>query len=444
MATPNSSSGDPDALPCDYCNHHIAVIFCRADSAKLCLFCDHHVHAANALSGKHLRSQICDGCRSAPVSVLCSTDNLVLCRDCDWDAHGVCSVSAAHDRTPIEGFTGCPSPLDLASSWGLDLNHHNHQQPKKPQFNRIHDSDPWANPLPDPNSWMRDLMVPDETDMNHEMINSVRKLNNNNNNDNSGGGCGKQKHVVLKQLTELFNRSLVTSDGSIGGRDGTRQQEEVEVEDEVKPGHQPFTSLLMMQGPLNVDSLKDETLEQNMIWESKPRDHRGTQIWDFNMGRLASPEESDANNEGFMMKTFNEILSEASLLDKTGLGDPYAINYSTSHTDIAALNLTIQNNSNDRKAPSSFGTPNGYGGSNDIQFTEQNVTGVERLAPSLTKADVELLAKNRGDAMLRYKEKKKTRRYDKHIRYESRKARADTRKRVKGRFVKANPEDGGG
>ncbi|KAJ0763465.1 putative transcription factor C2C2-CO-like family [Helianthus annuus] len=35
-------------------------------------------------------------------------------------------------------------------------------------------------------------------------------------------------------------------------------------------------------------------------------------------------------------------------------------------------------------------------------------------------------------------------RYDKHIRYESRKARADTRKRVKGRFVKANNEDGAG
>jgi hypothetical protein len=28
-------------------------------------------------------------------------------------------------------------------------------------------------------------------------------------------------------------------------------------------------------------------------------------------------------------------------------------------------------------------------------------------------------------------------RYDKHIRYESRKLRADTRKRVKGRFVKS-------
>lgn len=37
--------------------------------------------------------------------------------------------------------------------------------------------------------------------------------------------------------------------------------------------------------------------------------------------------------------------------------------------------------------------------------------GGEKLATSLTKADLELLAKNRGDAMLRYKEKKKTRRY---------------------------------
>ncbi|KAI3817414.1 hypothetical protein L1987_11204 [Smallanthus sonchifolius] len=194
----------------------------------------------------------------------------------------------------------------------------------------------------------------------------------------------------------------------------------------------------MMQGPLDVDPLKDQTLEQNMIWNSKPRDHRGAQIWDFNMGRLASPEESDANNEGFMMKTYNENLSEA---DKAGLGEMFGINYSTPHTDIAALN----NNSNDRKATTNFVTPNGYGGgSNDIQFTEQNATGFEKLATPLTKADLELLAKNRGDAMLRYKEKKKTRRYDKHIRYESRKARADTRKRVKGRFVKANKEDGGG
>ncbi|KAG2246969.1 hypothetical protein Bca52824_086597 [Brassica carinata] len=43
----------------------------------------------------------------------------------------------------------------------------------------------------------------------------------------------------------------------------------------------------------------------------------------------------------------------------------------------------------------------------------------------------------RNEAKLRYKEKKLKRTFGKQIRYASRKARADTRKRVKGRFVKA-------
>ncbi|XP_076894475.1 zinc finger protein CONSTANS-LIKE 10-like isoform X1 [Bidens hawaiensis] len=43
----------------------------------------------------------------------------------------------------------------------------------------------------------------------------------------------------------------------------------------------------------------------------------------------------------------------------------------------------------------------------------------------------------RNDAVLRYKEKKKTRKFEKTVRYATRKARADVRKRVKGRFVKA-------
>lgn len=51
--------------------------------------------------------------------------------------------------------------------------------------------------------------------------------------------------------------------------------------------------------------------------------------------------------------------------------------------------------------------------------------------------DSNFLSQNRGNAVLRYKEKRKNRRYDKHIRYESRKLRADSRKRVKGRFVKS-------
>lgn len=48
----------------------------------------------------------------------------------------------------------------------------------------------------------------------------------------------------------------------------------------------------------------------------------------------------------------------------------------------------------------------------------------------------ELTSQERDTAISRYKEKKKTRRYEKHIRYESRKVRAETRTRIKGRFAK--------
>lgn len=48
-----------------------------------------------------------------------------------------------------------------------------------------------------------------------------------------------------------------------------------------------------------------------------------------------------------------------------------------------------------------------------------------------------LQSATRTEAVMRYKEKKKSRKFEKKVRYASRKARADVRKRVKGRFVKA-------
>lgn len=48
----------------------------------------------------------------------------------------------------------------------------------------------------------------------------------------------------------------------------------------------------------------------------------------------------------------------------------------------------------------------------------------------------ELTSQERETAISRYKEKRKTRRYDKRVRYESRKVRAECRTRIKGRFAK--------
>lgn len=54
--------------------------------------------------------------------------------------------------------------------------------------------------------------------------------------------------------------------------------------------------------------------------------------------------------------------------------------------------------------------PESLGGSKDVQFMSQSILMTSESLAAMSKSDMELLAKNRGNAMQRYKEKKKTRR----------------------------------
>jgi hypothetical protein len=100
--------------PCDYCGEAAAALYCRADAARLCVACDRHVHAANALSRKHVRAPLCAGCAARPAAarVAGAGEPALLCADCAGDGGG---------GAPVEGFSGCPSAAELAASWGLDL-----------------------------------------------------------------------------------------------------------------------------------------------------------------------------------------------------------------------------------------------------------------------------------------------------------------------------------
>eukprot|EP00258_Populus_trichocarpa_P043431 XP_024459450.1 zinc finger protein CONSTANS-LIKE 15 isoform X2 [Populus trichocarpa] len=454
-----------ETVPCDFCSEQTAVLYCRADSAKLCLFCDQHVHSANLLSRKHVRSQICDNCSTEPVSFRCSTDNLVLCQECDWDAHGSCSVSASHDRTTIEGFSGCPSALDLASIWGFDL------EEKKPEplienwsnnsCGVIHDlvNEPWVYDKSSGNLTFQDLMVPNENNNNgNRNIDNVMIFGN----VTKSPSCGKYKHVICKQLFELFKRDLIGGgvegegcgfgDGEgcgFGGGDGGGETLVTQSRSGWRSGvkgvqfgngndggfgddnvvvcggngsggnvrgeqllqeQRPFTSLLMLPTEVDVKS-NGRVVGGDITWDSNAKAH-GTQVWDFHLGQLRNHDESGqleieyvANDAGFVIKDFGELMKETSSTSPKMLGDMYQMNCSTAHDDMTSFNSIL-------------------------------IRGEGLKMEAATKVDMELLARNRGDAMQRYKEKKKNRRYDKHIRYESRKARADTRKRVKGRFVK--------
>ncbi|KAI5565259.1 hypothetical protein POPTR_014G134601v4 [Populus trichocarpa] len=105
---------------CDYCNDTTALLYCRADSAKLCLSCDHEVHSTNQLFSKHTRSLLCDVCHTSPVSIFCETEHSVFCQNCDLERHNLSSFPSTHNRRPIEGFTGCPSGNELMEILGFE------------------------------------------------------------------------------------------------------------------------------------------------------------------------------------------------------------------------------------------------------------------------------------------------------------------------------------
>ncbi|KAI6686747.1 hypothetical protein NL676_032660 [Syzygium grande] len=491
MVGPDSRTAGEKRVPCDFCTDRFAVLYCRSDAAKLCLLCDHHVHSANLLSRKHLRSQICDNCASAPASARCSTDNLVLCQDCDWDAHAASPVPSSHLRSRVDGFSGCPSALELASLLGLDLAADEDKKSGHSGLPRndgqlmqevISSMEGWVYGASGNGFGFQDLMVPNDTALSAPYTGVVKQGSTGRTN------CGRRKQEMHKQLVELLKRDFEdNSDGGGGGGGGgdnlvprtpnrttaawpedgegicgEHQHGSDGVDAAVMDHHQPFqqqptfTSLLMFPTQRDLE----ESGRSAVGVGTSNVGGQSTQIWDFNLGRLRSQEEANAvevgygkSNEGFMIKSYNELMKETSITTTKMLGDVYQLNgyvmpedsafYNASSSNLAASQGPATSESNNLPVPrpssgSALAKAKGSANSKSYNFADQTLITSGSETAVKTKADLELLAQNRGNAMLRYKEKKKNRRYDKHIRYESRKARADTRKRVKGRFVKAS------
>lgn len=94
-------------------------MYCKADSAHLCLSCDAKVHSANALSYRHSRTLVCESCRNRAARVRCFDHQMFMCQSCDAGHH---CVSSQHKKRMIKSYVGCPSAKDLAVLWGFDLN----------------------------------------------------------------------------------------------------------------------------------------------------------------------------------------------------------------------------------------------------------------------------------------------------------------------------------
>nr|UOF76519.1 CONSTANS-like protein [Olimarabidopsis pumila] len=405
------SSTTESVVACEFCGERTAVLFCRADTAKLCLPCDQHVHSANLLSRKHVRSQICDNCSKEPVTVRCLTDNLVLCQECDWDVHGSCSSSVAHERSVVEGFSGCPSVMELFAVWGIDLEGKKKEGDDEFTENFGMGLDSWGSG----SNIVQDLIVPSHVSTKKQSFNSL----------------GRFKQVVYKQLEELLGRGFVSGEGDGGG--------EIMVPEGIIGGGSisqlsPTTSFTSLLISAEYQSACGNAMQLNAANHSTGQN---TQIWDFNLGQSRNPEEPCPVEPKGSTFAFNNVTHIKNETRPTNVKD---CRYTFQDKSIRPTSTKGQETSkSNNNIPTAIHSHKSSNESSDLHFTEHVVipsNETTRLVAA-TNADLERMAQNRDNAMQRYKEKKKTRRYDKTVRYQTRKARAETRLRVKGRFVKA-------
>ncbi|XP_055813363.1 zinc finger protein CONSTANS-LIKE 13 [Solanum dulcamara] len=359
---------------CDFCGNNTALLYCRADSAKLCFTCDREVHSTNQLFTKHTRWLLCNLCDSSPASILCCTESYVFCQNCDWESHN--KQLSVHERRPLEGFSGCPCVSELLSIFGFE------NLGKKELLYGVGGDSVCCDGGYGFSDWviwdtpsvvsLDDLIANNDSGHNFQAI-GVPPLPKNRN-----AACGKHKEEILCQLRELSKLEPNSSDD----------------QDETVPtvGFQSMESA--QNCPLR---FKGSGFMQNSDQHLVPSSEVSAFKWRSDAGEFA--------DQGFSSSLPDCFIETKCLLPDRG-------------SDVCDAS----------------------GGANEEQsHNPPTAETTFQMVPKIVHR--ELNSQERETAVSRYKEKKKTRRYEKHIRYESRKARAETRTRIKGRFAKMDYRD---
>ncbi|XP_030507083.1 zinc finger protein CONSTANS-LIKE 13 isoform X1 [Cannabis sativa] len=358
---------------CDYCNDATALLYCRADSAKLCFTCDREVHGTNQLFTKHSRSQLCDACHDSPASIFCSSESSVLCQNCDWERHNP-SLSSVHDRRPLEGFNGCPSVTDLLGILGFDdfdkkslISNEERDGSSGFQPDDFLDLSLWDTP----SIVSLDDFIVSGSSHNFQAM-GIPPLPKNRN-----AVCGQYKEEVIAQLQKL---AKIEPNTNFDNGDTTKflnSFKSLVPEQSVQPGRACIDNA--GAEPVTVPTYETPSCQ-----------------WTIDGGETADQKVLVDKSFSSHLKRSYKDFEKHSEIDDTWC-----------HVNDDGHNEQPQHPMNSR-AFSDF-----------------------QKVPSY-----ELTSQEREGAISRYKEKRKTRRYEKCIRYESRKVRAENRIRIKGRFAK--------
>eukprot|EP00243_Klebsormidium_subtile_P002828 TRINITY_DN15751_c0_g1_i1.p1 TRINITY_DN15751_c0_g1~~TRINITY_DN15751_c0_g1_i1.p1 ORF type:complete len:409 (+),score=55.48 TRINITY_DN15751_c0_g1_i1:360-1586(+) len=99
---------------CDACQSQKATVYCRADVAFLCNGCDRVIHEANPLARRHERVFVCEVCETLPAVVNCKADSAFICSNCDTSIHGANGLARRHERVPVTPFYECQDAVKVA------------------------------------------------------------------------------------------------------------------------------------------------------------------------------------------------------------------------------------------------------------------------------------------------------------------------------------------
>ncbi|PKU85993.1 Zinc finger protein CONSTANS-LIKE 12 [Dendrobium catenatum] len=365
---------------CNLCGARRALIYCKSDQARLCLSCDASIHSANTISSGHIRAQLCDCCNSHQANFLCHDDHLALC--------SLCGLAVDPRRCiPVRFYSDCPSSAELSAIFlaASDPTVANYALWKVPFVSKAVLSG-LANPMEIEPTW-----IPSTTSCIAPDLISVFP-------SGEGQALFLPQDSNLPDGLEIGEGEFNVDHNEMFG--GQRLNANL-------PVHDLVSSEMFMENNLPV---ADSNCHLENVVQASSMPHDGLHALPSCMVAVSNFVQA-ANGDA------NQLL-----LDQSG-----NVNINLSfHPPNASPNM-----------PFLLLNPI-TGDSSAAPYQDHGVSPIILPEKLTWNSNNEIrFSRTRNEAKIRYNDKKKSRLYEKRIRYASRKASADTRKRLKGRFVKA-------
>ncbi|KAE9596024.1 hypothetical protein Lal_00031011 [Lupinus albus] len=393
---------------CDFCGDQWAVVYCRSDAAGLCLSCDRNVHSANALSRRHSRTLLCERCNSEPASLQCTEESISLCQNCDWLGHGTMSSSSTHKRQTINCYSGCPSSAELSSIWSffsdipstgekceqelglMSTNENRNNSTWVPSESQNVSGSPQVTDLPcKDESWVGVTSMPESS----------------------------LKPRLLDQPPESADESIPKLNWSSKKSPGTFDDDDLYDNfnmDEVDLELENYEEIFGLTLSHSEDLFKNGGID--CLFGTK---EIAASAGNSNCQAAVAAEGSSVGLVNVVQPVCSNAASADSMLSSKT--EPFlCITARQSQSNISFSGMSKDSSTGDYQ---------------DCGASSMLLMGEPPWCPPCPESSLQY--DSRSNAIMRYREKKMARKFDKKVRYASRKARADVRKRVKGRFVKA-------